>query len=101
MADDRNDDKRAAPKSAAEGGWSVHVATVSGIPIRLHFSFLFLLALIAWNSPPNERLSGILLMLGVFLCVVLHELGHSVTAQRYGIGVAEIVLYPIGGIARM
>ncbi len=101
MANTGNEDRRGTSKPSAEGGWSVHVATVSGIPIRLHFSFLFLLALIAWNSPPNARVGGILLMLGVFLCVVLHELGHSVTAQRYGIGVAEIVLYPIGGIARM
>ena len=101
MAGAGNEDKRGTPRPTAEAGWSLHVATVSGIPIRIHFSFLFILALIAWNSPPNERLSGVLLMLGVFLCVVLHELGHSVVAQRYGIGVAEIVLYPIGGIARM
>ena len=39
--------------------------------------------------------------MGLFASVVLHELGHSVTAQRFGIGVAEIVLFPIGGIARL
>jgi Zn-dependent protease len=59
------------------------------------------MAWIAFSSPPQARWTGVIFMVGVFACVVLHELGHSLTAQRYGIGVAEIVLYPIGGIARM
>src|SRR5438477_6342789 len=101
MANGENAEKRAAPRAGTESGWSLQIATVSGIPIRLHFSFLFILAWIAWVSPPQQKLSGVLLILALFTCVVLHELGHSVTAQRYGIGVAEIVLYPIGGIARM
>ncbi len=70
---------------------------VSGIPIRLHFTFLLLLGWLAVSG----SLVGMLLVVGVFICVVLHELGHSVVAQKYGIGVAEIVLYPIGGVARL
>lgn len=86
-----------------EGAWSVHIATVSGIPIRLHVTFLLLLGFIgveAWRKP-GAQLNGFLLMAGIFLCVLLHELGHSVVAQRYGIGVRDITLYPIGGIARL
>ena len=101
MANSGSAEKRGSPKASTDSGWSLHAATIAGIPIRLHFSFLFILAWIAWASPPNSKVSGVLFMLGVFTCVVLHELGHSITAQRYGIGVAEIVLYPIGGIARM
>jgi len=46
-------------------------------------------------------LFGMGLMVLLFACVVLHELGHSLVAQRFGLTVHEIVLLPIGGVARM
>jgi Zn-dependent protease/CBS domain-containing protein len=101
MTEGQSTERKPNAQAAPESGWSLRVATVSGIPIRLHFSFLFILAWIAWVSPPQQKLSAVLLIIAVFVCVVLHELGHSITAQRYGIGVGEIVLYPIGGIARL
>jgi len=84
-------------KRSAESVWSMGMGRVSGIPIRLHFTFLVLLGWLAVSGP----LTGLLFVVGVFICVVLHELGHSIVAQKYGIGVAEIVLYPIGGVARL
>jgi len=84
------------------GGLSApRIATVAGIPIRLHFTFLLFLLWIYVASPANARLLGVGYVLAVFLCVVLHELGHSIVALRYGIPVADITLYPIGGVARI
>jgi Zn-dependent protease/CBS domain-containing protein len=97
-------------KTDAEGGkstpaaptqYALHLATVSGIPIRLHFTFLLLLAYFGLAGEGPGRWTGLLFIIMLFGCVVLHELGHSIVAQRYGIEVAEIVLYPIGGVARL
>lgn len=79
--------------------WSLRVARVSGIPIRLHFTFLLLLI---WFAVSDLNMGGaglIISMLGLFLCIALHELGHSITAQRLGYCVRDITLYPIGGVA--
>jgi Zn-dependent protease/CBS domain-containing protein len=82
--------------------WALRIATVAGIPIRLHFTFLLLLI---WLGLAGAREGGggasVLFVLMVFVCVVLHELGHSLVALRYGIPVADITLYPIGGVARI
>ncbi|MBC8140757.1 MAG: site-2 protease family protein [Armatimonadetes bacterium] len=92
-----------APKTdqqnEARHSWSVRVAVVSGIPIRLHFTFLLLLAFIAISGYGGTGLVQAGFLIAVFFCVVLHELGHSLVAQRLGYGVRDIVLYPIGGVA--
>lgn len=83
--------------------WSLTIARVSGINVRVHISFLLILALGAYQWGPSFGLSGALfgigLMIALFACVTLHELGHSLVAQRYGIPVREIILLPLGGIA--
>src|SRR3954453_8889268 len=88
-------------RNTPETAYTVSLGEVAGIPIRLHYSFLLVLAWIAFRSSGPDRLMGVLTVLRIFACIVLHELGHSLVAQRYGIGVSEIVLYPIGGVARM
>ncbi len=80
-------------------GWSVRVATVFRIPIRLHFTFLLFLAYFVVAGWGRGGWAQAVFLLGVFTCVVLHELGHSLVAQRYGYTVSDIVLYPIGGVA--
>lgn len=82
---------------AARDTGSFRIATVSGIPIRLHFTFLLLILAIAYFGGARTAF----FLLGLFFCVVLHELGHSLVAQRYGYKVRDIVLYPIGGVASL
>lgn len=75
-----------------------------GIPVRVHFTFpLILLAfgVEGWfRGGWVEALWAVGLVTAVFACVVLHELGHSLQVRRYGIEVRDIVLLPIGGMAR-
>jgi Zn-dependent protease len=84
--------------------WSFRIARVSGIDIRVHATF-FLIVLIGATQYARFGLPGLLfgttLILLLFLCVTLHELGHSVVAQKFGVQVRQIVLLPIGGVAMM
>ena len=90
-----------APPAPQAGLSALRIATVSGIPIRLHFTFLLFLVWVYVSSPAQAKVVSVLFVLAIFACVVLHELGHSVVALRYGIPVADITLYPIGGVARI
>ncbi len=76
---------------------------VFGIRLALHFSFFLLLAYVAWEGWVDSRWLGVAwslaFVMALFTCIVLHELGHSLTARRFGIGVRRILLLPIGGMA--
>lgn len=85
--------------------WSVRLAKVSGIDIRVHvtLALVLLLAGLQYGQQHGARGAwfGVLFMGCLFGCVALHELGHSLMAQRLGMTVKEIVLLPIGGMARL
>lgn len=85
---------------------SLRLFTWFGIPVHLHWSFglIFLYAL--WIGYENSLdLMGTLWLMGFFValfaCVLLHEYGHALTARRYGVNTHDIILTPIGGIARL
>jgi Zn-dependent protease/CBS domain-containing protein len=83
--------------------WSLRIGSVAGIPIRLHATFGLLLLWVAWmaNRAGEPVGAQVGLVLGLFFCVVLHELGHALTAKLFGIRTRDITLYPIGGVSNL
>ena len=86
--------------------WSWKIARIAGIDIYIHATFLLLIYFVGityWNQQGtlNAVISGIAFVVVLFGCVVLHELGHSLTARRYGIQTRNITLFPIGGMAAL
>jgi Zn-dependent protease len=85
-------------------GWSINLFRVRGIQLTLHFSFLLLPAYAAYVGYGEAGMAGlvwsVVMLLAFFVCVVLHELGHSFMARRFGVGVSRILLLPIGGMAQ-
>ncbi|GGJ13009.1 metalloprotease [Halobellus salinus] len=104
----------------------IRIGSAFGIPIRLDLTFLLVLPLFAWligsdiaslagvvnglfgsGIDPEVLTSGSVrwvlgsaAAIGLFLCVLLHEFGHSVVAMRYGYGIESITLWLFGGVAR-
>jgi Zn-dependent protease/CBS domain-containing protein len=80
-------------------GWSIQVGTVGEIPIRIHLTFLALLAWLLVGTTNGSPLLETLFVIAVFVCVLLHELGHALAAKRFGVQTKDITLYPFGGVA--
>jgi Zn-dependent protease len=72
--------------------FSPTIGHIDNIPIQLHWTFLFLLIVILFLS-----LYLFVVWVLLFICVLIHELFHSITSKRNGIKVNKIVLYPFGG----
>jgi Zn-dependent protease len=86
--------------------WSYFFGEYFGIAVRMHVTFLILVAWIAfsaWSVTGSLAVAfGRIVILGaLFTCVVMHEYGHALMARRFGIGTREITLLPIGGVAQL
>src|SRR5512142_2192383 len=86
--------------------WSWKIARFWGIDIYMHVTFLLIVLWVAFSywvefHNWNAVLGGIVFILLLFACVVLHEYGHALTARRFGVRTRDITLYPIGGVARL
>jgi stage IV sporulation protein FB len=85
--------------------WSFRLGKWAGTEVRVHVTFFLLLAAVAWIFAVKGGLAaaveGVLFVLAVFACVLLHEFGHVLMAKRFGVRTPDITLLPIGGMARM
>jgi len=86
--------------------FSLYLGKYRGIKVFIHWTFsLLLLWIIIANTQSGTPLADtgwtLLFILLIFLCVILHEFGHALTAQKYGIQTKDIILLPIGGLARL
>src|SRR6516225_4649675 len=84
---------------------SLKIASILGIEVRIHITFLLFLAWI-WLSyyqiaGASGATQGVLFILALFACVLLHEFGHAFAARAFGIQTPDITLLPIGGVARL
>jgi Zn-dependent protease len=86
--------------------WSYKIGRIAGIGVYVHATFLLLIAWLGLSHYLASRslvttVQGVVFVLAVFGCVVLHEFGHALTARRFGVKTRDIVLLPIGGVARL
>ncbi len=85
---------------------ALRIGRLSGIGVYIHWTFTFIMLYIAYQvmSEGGDTwaiVRGEIFMLLLFLCVVLHEMGHALAARKYGVNTLHIVLYPIGGVASL
>jgi Zn-dependent protease len=86
--------------------WQWKLGRFFGIDVFVHATFLLLIGWVGYsdwlkNQSLSDALNGILFIIALFVCVILHEYGHALTARKYGIKTRDITLYPIGGVARL
>jgi Zn-dependent protease len=85
--------------------WSWRLGRVNGAPVEVHWLFGLLLAWAAYAGWSRGQWLGVVytigLLLAIFSCILLHEIGHTVEAQAIGLPVRRIVLLPFGGLAQL
>lgn len=86
--------------------WSWKIAEVFGIRVYIHATFWLLILFVLYSSwrqghTAGRTALGVIFILAIFGCVVLHEFGHALMARRFGIRTRDITLLPIGGLARL
>lgn len=86
--------------------WSWKIGRILGIDVYVHALFLLLLGFVGlsnWLSSGSlaQAVDGVLYILALFACVLLHEFGHSLAARQFDIPTRDITLLPIGGVARL
>ncbi len=95
-------------------GKRFRICSLAGIPIEIDPSWFIIAFLLTWTLaaghfpylypglPSNAYwIMGLVGMLGLFVCILLHEFGHALVAKHYKVPVARITLFIFGGIAEL
>ena len=77
--------------------WSLRIGRIAGTDVKVHVTFLLLLGYFMVRG----GFAAVLLLLAIFTCVLLHEFGHVTMARRFGVRTPDVMLLPIGGLARL
>jgi stage IV sporulation protein FB len=77
--------------------WSFPIARIAGTVVKVHVTFLLLLAVFLVAG----GVAAVVMILAIFACVVAHEFGHVAMARRFGVRTPDVILLPIGGLARL
>ena len=85
--------------------WSYRIFRIAGTDVKVHVTFVLLLIWQGLAVYPTGGAEAVLITVGlivaVFACVLLHEFGHILMARRFGIRTPDVILLPIGGLARL
>src|SRR4051794_34368851 len=85
--------------------WSYRIGRIAGTDIKVHLTFLLLVGLWGVRGYDEGGLGGALAsalaLLALFACILLHEFGHILMARRFGVRTPDVILLPIGGVARL
>jgi Zn-dependent protease len=87
-------------------GGSFKIGRFSGIDVKIHWTFFLLLVFFAFlgyqaSGSLMGALTSTLTIVALFVCVLLHEFGHSLVAQRLGLEIHSITLLPLGGVSNL
>lgn len=85
---------------------SFRITKLFNIPVKIHWTFGLLILWVAGssygvNSSTEDALMSVVFILTIFFCVLLHEYGHALTARKFGVKTRDIILLPVGGVARL
>lgn len=85
---------------------SFQIAKFFGIPVQIHWTFGLIFVWVLYvgfreNWDWASIAWSVMFVMALFVCVVMHEFGHALTARKYGVNTRDIILSPIGGVARL
>jgi stage IV sporulation protein FB len=85
--------------------WSYTIGRIAGTDVKVHVTFLVLVAYWALAGYQQRgtpgAVSATFMLIALFGCVLLHEFGHIFMARRFGVRTPDVILLPIGGVARL